>query len=609
MNPKLINNLQCFYQIILILIYHILSYFMKNTFKLLFAGIFCFLFHTKVLLSQLSTIGLNQDSLHAPFIYGIASGQPQSNGFVIWTYVEDGNDSITVDWEIALDSTFNQMVASGNQVTYLQKSHVVKVKLHQLMAGTTYYYRFKFNQFISNWGRAKTWASNPTEAKLAVMSCSSLFSGYFNAYRRIAERNDLDFILHLGDFVYDYVDPQERVRVPNPTPTRPQNRLEWENRYKLYLMDPDLREMRRMQSSIQIWDNHDIPGGQMHEKDMFILWNPIEEDSMTSAYRLYREYEIGQLVSVITLDAESLRDIDSFPDGTFDILGHTQNQWLSQQICNTPRRWTLIANQKMFSGWYTRGINPALLTLVPNDGAVFDNSSWDGYLNNRNAILNSIQNCQLDNVVFLSGDAHASFYMDIPRDPFDSIQYQPETGMGSIATEFLAGSITRGNFDESGISPGLEGFVLSFLLPANPHHRAVDLFRHGYGIIEINSDSLTATTYYSEILQSSSTELQGISMTQLHGENHWKRTISNVQEPAKADLFGFYPNPSSSSIQINGSHYPFQIEIHNIVGQKLLSRQISEYDQNVNISHLDPGIYFISIPAQKKSAQKFIKIN
>ena len=92
------------------------------------------------------------------------------------------------------------------------------------------------------------------------MSCSSIFSGYFNAYRRIAERNDIDLVVHLGDYIYDFVDADEQVRVPVPAPVDPQTLAEWRERHSYYLLDPDLRAARQMQPWAVIWDNHDTDG-------------------------------------------------------------------------------------------------------------------------------------------------------------------------------------------------------------------------------------------------------------------------------------------------------------------------------------------------------------
>ena len=86
---------------------------------------FCFLsvlsVHFKIS-AQFNQIGLYADSTHLPFLYGVSSGQPQQNGFTLWTYVESNNDSIDIYFELALDSNFTNTIDSGYQSTDLQRS-------------------------------------------------------------------------------------------------------------------------------------------------------------------------------------------------------------------------------------------------------------------------------------------------------------------------------------------------------------------------------------------------------------------------------------------------------------------------------------------------------
>ncbi len=184
------------------------------------------------------------DSIHAPFYYGVSSGDPDSNSFVIWTHITtDPDSSIRVNWEISSDSSFNNIIKSGNTITDSNLQHTVKINIDSLNPGQTYWYRFSDDSGnFSSKGRAKTlpvYFTNNT--KIAVMSCSSIYSGFFNAYRRVAERNDLQLIIHLGDYIYDYADADEQIRIPVPAAINPSNKAEFIERHKYYLLDPDLR--------------------------------------------------------------------------------------------------------------------------------------------------------------------------------------------------------------------------------------------------------------------------------------------------------------------------------------------------------------------------------
>ena len=126
---------------------------------------------------------------------------------------------------------------------------------------------------------------------------------FFNAYQRIAERDDLDLVIHLGDYIYDFVDEDEQVRVPDPYPTVPENLDEWRDRHQYYLLDPNLRAARQNHPWAQIWDNHDVkrtdfePGMQA-----FYDWTPLRQVNEDAPERIYRKLAFGGLVDLMFMD-------------------------------------------------------------------------------------------------------------------------------------------------------------------------------------------------------------------------------------------------------------------------------------------------------------------
>lgn len=203
------------------------------------------------------------DSSHFPFKFGVSSGDPTSNSVIIWSHISPDNPdsiSLTVRWEISIYTMFNNILLFGVYQTDSSQAFTIKIDVVGLNPVSTYFYRFlDLSGNTSAWGRTKTLAINNTSnSKLAVMSCSSIFSGFFNAYRRLSEKDDLQLIIHLGDYIYDFVDQDERIRIPSPAPTDPTNREGWIDRHQYYLLDPDLREARRLQTWVAYWDNHDI---------------------------------------------------------------------------------------------------------------------------------------------------------------------------------------------------------------------------------------------------------------------------------------------------------------------------------------------------------------
>jgi len=552
------------------------------------------------------------DSAHAPFIHGVCSGDPTDSSLIIWTYIEPEADSFSMSliWQISSDTSFTNIIQSGSIQTDSLLDYTVKIDVPSLSAGSVYYYRFlDYNGNSSIWGRGKTLPSgNIASAKIAAMSCSSIFSGFFNAYRRIAERDDLQLVVHLGDYIYDFVDANEEVRVPNPYPVDCSTRAEWIDRHKYYLLDPDLREARRMQSWYAYWDNHDIDSDSAYVKEIFRRWLPIRETPEVAQNLLYRSLKIGVLADITMLDVESLRNIDTFPNGEYNLMGNQQFEWATQILKNSNTRWHLMGSQKMAGGWYTRGIDPGLLNLVPNDGDVFDNGSWDGFDETRNRLYDTLIVHNIDNCLMLSGDAHITMAMDLVKDPYDSIAYNAATGSGALGCEFLPSSVTRGNFDESGIPASLSPFFMGITLAANPHHQHMEINSHGYGLIEIFQDSIVATPYYSDILTQTNVETAGQRLIMKNATNHWERIVSsnaNIQNDIAVEIF---PNPANDKIfvklpELNGA--VTKIKIYNNLGQ-LLSEKLLSQSAEIPVNELQNGLYYLVFEqsAKKRYASK-----
>ena len=499
---------------------------------------------------------------HAPFIYGVASGDPLPDAVVIWTKVHEDDSSATVtgQWALASDAAFANVVASGTYSADSSTDFTVNVDVTGLNAGTVYYYRFWTGANASDTGRTKTAVTgSQSQLTMAVMSCSSVYSGFFNAYRRLGNRDVLDAVIHLGDYVYDFVDEDEQVRVPDPYPQEPENLSDWRALHSYYLMDPDVRYARSRHPWIALWDNHDRGGdNNMASGDRaFREYLPIRKNIRTDNDTLFRRFSFGSLVDVWITDVGSYRGVDTFPDGSDNLMSHVQLDELISTLKASTATWKIMGSQKMTGGWYTTGIDPGLLTLVPNDGPVFDNSSWDGYPETRERIFDSLRVNGINNFMALSGDAHISMAMDLVNNPNDSTEYNPATGQGSVGVEFLPSSISRGNLDEGGVPAVLVPTFVDISMGANPQHVYMDGVQHGYGLLEIRPDSIRATFCYSTILEQTETETYKQLLVR-NGENHWDRTstASAMELPDFFPVSAPYPNPTHQSICLDFGAFP-----------------------------------------------------
>jgi len=455
-----------------------------------------------------------------PFAQGVASGDPASDGVWLWTRV-DPEAAGEVRWEVSETPGFSALVASGTVVPEGATDHTINVRAEGLDPATTYYYRFLVGDAAaanrSVTGRTRTAPAGMAERlRFAVTSCTSIFSGYFNGYRAIARRLDLDGLIHVGDYVYDFPDEDELVRIPDPIPEDPESLEAWRALHAYHLADPDLRAARAAHPWIMLWDNHDVNPGRPIDGggvQAFREWNPIAApDNRQGPEIVYRHLPFGDLLDVLVLDVLLFRDDADAPD-TPDktILGDTQRAWFHDTIAASTATWKLVGNQKPVAV-----INGLLVVL--------GGSTWNGFPDARARMFDQLAADGTDNALFLSGDAHITAVTDLVTTPEDPKVYDPKTGQGAVAVEFQPASMSRGNVDEFFPSQqGLPKAIENDSATTNPHYRFLDTTRHGYGVLDIDAQRIQAEVWYLDILQRTDDEVLGATLEVRAGDNHWAR--------------------------------------------------------------------------------------
>jgi len=473
------------------------------------------------------------DTAFAPFYYGVASGDPLQDRVILWTKIA-GKDSSTspviLQWQVATDSIFKNIVSSGETTCSAKHDFTAHVDASGLQEGHHYYYRFKTPEGkYSQTGRAETLSGDSAKHfKLALVSCSSIWSGYFNAYRKIAERDDVDFVIHVGDYIYDFVDQNEQVRVPAPFPTEPSNLTEWRARHTYYLLDPDLRTARQNKTWIAEWDNHDTHyrHGQLtgiEGVQAFYEYLPIRIPDTTQIDRSYRSFHIGSLADIDVVDMYLFRDQgEEYAPGKKTIFGNVQDAWFKHELVSSKATWHLIANQEMMGSWLSQGA-PRFIHL-PGDGKYFDPKGWDGYNEDRNRLYHFIDSNHINNFVALTGDMHMSFVNDLTTDPKNSKVYHKRTGKGAVGVEVLGTSISRGGMAEHPEIPrAFIPLIESISRTLNPQERWVHFSEHGYVTVDVTPERCVAEFWYTPILYRSDTEKFARGFTVKNGVNHWER--------------------------------------------------------------------------------------
>lgn len=453
------------------------------------------------------------NACNEPFYHGVASGDPLFDRVIIWTRVtpiDSSNNPLMVHWEMATDLLFTNIIQSDSLSTDPSRDYTVKVDVTNLNSNSYYYYRFKTGTQYSMVGRTKTSPLNwVNQLRLGVVSCSDYRQGYFTAYRKLAARNDLDAVVHLGDYIYEGTGgPSNRLHEPNIEVYRLQD---YRSRLSQYHLDPDLMRCHQMHPFVIIWDDHDIVVDALrdtsyrHNAAVHGLysdrkyaavkamreWLPIRDDT-SEFFKNWKRLPFGNLLDLYAIDVR-LYDRDRFVASVSDslygdpnhrLLGPVQMNWINSQLDSTTARWKVIANQLMVAHLGVFG------TPV-----VFEN--WDGYPVERTTFYNNLKDNNIDNVLFVTGDFHCSFANDLCDLSTNPAYYDPQTGAGSVATEFVVPSITGDNFDEGntfGFTSAEQAVTLLQL--SNPHVHYAELTSHGYILLDIDSSRAQAEFWY-----------------------------------------------------------------------------------------------------------------
>ena len=461
----------------------------------------------KLLASNASVIELIQKSSQF-FQHGIASGDPLSDRVILWTRISQAQGDILVRYQVAMDPLFQNLVLDDVTSTNAARDFTVKVDAPVPVAGRSYYYRFAYDGIWSMVGRTKSATTAADNVRLAVVSCSSVWSGQMHSYDRIADRNDLDLVLHCGDYIYDYPDEDE-ILFPSPDSMdmqRPRNLAEMRRRYAYYRKDRFLRRAHQQHPFSIIWDNHDIAikGPKEEALQAFHEWTPTRESPRGIKY-IYRQLAFGGLVDLTLLDTRYIGRGSNIA-GTEDksILGDEQYEWLKERLGQSQAQWRLIGNQVMLAPFKILGQS-------------LSESLWDGFPKERDRLLRFLDEAGIDNTVVLTGDAHMSFA--------SHLEYKGRR----VAVEFLPTSVSRGNVDEEikGFLGRLAGEAAKTFLPLfNPHIKYAENVSNGYGIVDITSDRCRCEFWYTNIQSYSTEQRLAKVMETRSGENRWRSVLS-----------------------------------------------------------------------------------
>jgi alkaline phosphatase D len=482
------------------------------------------------LIAALSALGLapsaftrdNEPSF--TFAHGVASGDPQRDRVILWTRVTpvDPTETLRVRWSVASDPGMKQVRQSGRFVTDRRRDFTVKVDATGLKPGFTYYYQFETRGVKSPIGRTRTLPVGRVDRlRLAFASCANYPHGYFNAYARIAERDDLDFVLHLGDYIYEYklgvyADPQLAGK-RDVLPTHEIVSLDdYRQRYAQYRSDPDLQEVHRQHPFITAWDDHESAnnswrdGAENHNPDLgegtwqarrraaveaYNEYMPIRTASPRDD-RIYQSFQFGDLADVLMLDTrlhgrDKQLDIKqgesdiaatdpALADAKRTLLGTDQEAWLARELRKSKdgeQPWRVLGQQVMMAH------------LSRTQGRTIRNpDQWDGYAPARERLYEVLRDRDIRNNVVLTGDIHSSWSNELSSNPWATSANETRT----VGVEFVGPAIS---------SPGLrtqeQAVTDAERVRSNsPHIKYVEMHKRGYAVLDITRDRAQCEFYH-----------------------------------------------------------------------------------------------------------------
>ena len=456
-----------------------------------------------------------------PFAYGVASGSPTHEGVVLWTRLDplalrlavEGQASVR--WEVAHDESFQQIVQSGNSQAIAPLGFSVHVELSTLAPDRWYFYRFMVGEAVSPVGRTRTFPhpeAAPKRLRLAYASCQKWEDGYFSAWRHMQSEN-LDAVLFLGDYIYEYPGTGSRLR--NPTGGWVLTLENYRARYALYKSDPDLQAMHAACPWLLTWDDHEVQNDYagIQAGDGFVsapnflqrrAWAyqayyenmPLRSSVLTQAIaglsqgaemRIYSHVSFGRLAALRLLDARQYKDpqVCSFngktgssiirPESCPDwqdpmrsMLGANQERWLNTVLDSATAKqttWNVLGQQSL--------LGPRDFSMGPSQKLW--NDGWDGYSAARSRLTSAFTHYATPNPVILGGDVHENWVGHVLRD-----YANPKSK--KIGVEFCGTSITS----KSGSSDSLLPMVQE-----NPHFVFAESRYRGYGVAEFTPERLS----------------------------------------------------------------------------------------------------------------------
>ena len=447
-----------------------------------------------------------------PFTLGVASGYPTTESVVLWTRLAPSplapgggiaRDAVVpVTWELAADERMRKILHTGVFYATSQWAHSVHAEPTDLEAGREYWYRFTASGMRSAIGRTRTALRGDAKndrMRIAVASCQQYEHGYYVAYRHMLQ-DELDLIVHVGDYIYEGNGGANRVR--NHNAPEIVSLEDYRARYALYRSEQELQQAHAACPWLVTWDDHEVENdyaGETSDEDDTRAWFLARRAAAYQAYyehmplpsrampfgadlRLFAQHSFGSLANFIMLDTRQYRsplacttpgrrnsrsaNCAELKDPARTKLGVAQEGWLQRRMGLSGARWNIFASGTVMS-YVDEQRGPG--EMVWNDG-------WSGYSAARARFIDALGGTRVANPIVVSGDIHSFIASNINRVPEDR-----ESPV--VASEFVTTSIS---------SQGVQQSMLDERRPENPNLLYADSQRRGYLRFDLTPERLRA---------------------------------------------------------------------------------------------------------------------
>ena len=455
------------------------------------------------------------------FRHGVASGEPCPTSVSLWTRVSSAEPEVPLRWVMEREGAdgrpHSEGGRSGPAVASFLDDHTVTVVADDLSPGTWYRYWFEGpGGTRSPTAHTRTLPADGGPVRIGFTCCARYGLGHFTAYRMLAEER-CDLIVHLGDYIYEDADSWVTERLPDP-PYEAQTLGDYRRRYSQHRRDTNLQALHHAAPMIPVWDDHDVAGGAPRESDIAARqrcrdgqqawreWLPI--NSRRSADDgIDRVISIAGVVDLVVFDARfsGRQPHDRSgprlePHQRRQILADSQWDLLEATLRSSTTPWRILANQVQI-GPMRLGYLPSIRRLGMRP--VVNPDQWDGYAHERRRLYELL--AATGPSLLVSGDLHSTWYRTLRH---EGRRLAQELTVTSVSGETYAEAFRM----RTHVSPRLlERLIRSF----NEGIRFMDLYRHGYAVVDVSTEHLDATVVLLDSVADRSSGAERVALARL----------------------------------------------------------------------------------------------